>query len=178
MVLAAAASFCTVSGPGASTAMVRQTAQFTIEAKDERGTPCTQGGEVFSVSVRGASLVKARVADNDDGTYLVEYKPSVSGRYTISITLGGQLLSGSPFGLNVLTPQPDPTRCVLRGEALTNAKARENASFEIEFIDALGQARAPPPAAAPPARLALARVPARPLLLNGCERVYRSSPRI
>ena len=39
----------------------------------------------------------------------------------------------------MLTPAPDPAKCALVGEALTRARAREVASFEVQFVDALGQ---------------------------------------
>ena len=68
-----------------------------------------------------------------------EYKPSTSGNYTIAVTHNGVALPDSPLPLLVLTPAPDPVRCVLRGEALKTARAREMATFEIEFQDALGQ---------------------------------------
>lgn len=75
----------------------------------------------------------------EDGTYEVTYKPSTSGNYRISVTLNGVSLPNSPFQLEVLTPAPDPPKCVIRGEALTLARAREIASFEVEFVDALSQ---------------------------------------
>ena len=40
-----------------------------------------RGGDSFFIAIRGPSQVRARVLDNDDGTYLVAWKPTVSGTY-------------------------------------------------------------------------------------------------
>ena len=130
---------CVVSGDGVHTAMSRQVQSFTIEARDAEGNKQQMGGDQFLVSVRGSSRVTAKVTDNEDGTYTVEYKPSTSGNYNISVTLNGVPLPDSPFPLLVLTPAPDAPRCVLRGDALKHARARELATFEVEFLDAMGQ---------------------------------------
>ena len=126
-------------GDGLHIAMARQRAVFTIEARDAEGQKQPAGGEPFRVAVRGASQVRAKVTDMEDGTYQVEYKPSTSGTYSISVTLNGVSLQESPFKLEVLTPAPAVQRCVLRGAALTHARAREVATFEVEFVDALDQ---------------------------------------
>ena len=101
---------CEVSGSGLEIAMVRRLATFTIVACSPSGAQREVGGDIFTVAVRGGSLIKARVIDQEDGTYLVDYKPSVSGPYSISVTFNGAVLPGSPFSLNVLTPRPDAAR--------------------------------------------------------------------
>ena len=45
--------------------------------------------------------MRARLGDNGDGTYKVQYTPSVSGKYSIAISLFGVSLPGSPWGLEV-----------------------------------------------------------------------------
>ena len=130
---------CTITGDGMHTAMVRQLASFIIEARDAEGNQQPSGGETFKVSVRGSSQVRARVLDKEDGTYVVEYKPSTSGTYSISVTLNGVSLPDSPMRIECLTPSPSADKCMLKGDALHSAKAREVASFEVEFVDALGQ---------------------------------------
>jgi hypothetical protein len=68
-----------VSGDGLSTATVREVAEFSIIAHDANGKPRVTGGDSFFVAVRGGSHVRARVRDNEDGSYRVTYTPSVSG---------------------------------------------------------------------------------------------------
>ena len=119
--------------------MAKAQASFDIVACDQNGQRRTVGGDPFAVSVRGAAVVFAKVMDNGNGSYTVGYKPSTSGAYSISITLHGVPMPGSPFALTVLLAQADPSRCVVRGEALSSVVARTPSSFEIEFVDAFGQ---------------------------------------
>ena len=98
-----------------------------------------KGGTPFFVAVRGSALVKARLTDNGDGTCLCEYRPSVSGNFSIAVSLHGVPLAGSPFPLQVLQPRPDPPQCLLHGEGLHEAVARERTEFFVEFVDKLGQ---------------------------------------
>lgn len=65
------AANCKVHGPGLLTATVREDSVFTIDAFDGRNQRRTTGGDAFFVSIRamgGAITLRARVADNDDGT--------------------------------------------------------------------------------------------------------------
>ena len=130
---------CVVDGDGLVTAMTRTLTAFTIEARNAEGTKQSSGGDRFKVEVRGTSVAHAKVMDLENGEYKVEYKPSTSGVYYVSITLNGVPLPNSPFRVEVLTPAPDPLKCVLSGAALTKARARETATFEVEFVDAHGQ---------------------------------------
>jgi len=132
-------SKCKVEGDGLRTSIVRQMASFTIVALDAADQQLTVGGDGFKVELRGSSALRARVCDNEDGTYTCRYFPSTSGKYTASVTLNGISLPGSPFTLNVLAARPDAANCVLRGDALHSATAREPAAFEISFVDSLGQ---------------------------------------
>ena len=133
------ATLCKVEGAGLSVAMVRQTASLTITAFTEMGSMQNRGGDTFFVAIRGQSQVRAKVVDNENGTYHVSYKPSVSGSYRISISLFGEPVPGSPFTVNAITPKPEASKCELRGVSLTLAISRASNSFEVRFRDALGQ---------------------------------------
>ena len=63
----------------------------------------------------------------------------VSGRYKISVSLGGVLLPGCPYSVLASTPTPLAPLCVLKGSALTRATARKEEVFEVSFKDSLGQ---------------------------------------
>ena len=43
-----------------------------------------------------------------------------------------------------VTLKAEPSRCLLRGDALKHAVARQPMSFDIEFVDNLGQVRITP----------------------------------
>ena len=127
------------SGEGLYTAMSKTKASFEITAFDGKGVRRPYGGDQFAVSVRGAAYVYAKVNDNNDGSYTVEYKPSTSGSYSIAITLAGRSMPGSPFALTVLVPRADASRCSIRGNSLKRVVARAPSSFEVEFSDAFGK---------------------------------------
>ena len=55
------------------------------------------------------------------------------------VTLHGAVVSGCPLRINVLSAAADASRCVLRGAGLSHAASRVPASFEIEFLDSLGE---------------------------------------
>ena len=59
--------------------------------------------------------------------------------YTISISLLGEPLPGSPFICHASTPTPSAPLCVLRGAALHSATARKEETFEVKFVDATGE---------------------------------------
>ena len=119
--------------------MAKTRASFEITAHDQNGERRPVGGDPFTVSVRGAAFVYAKVNDNGDGSYRVDYKPSTSGAYTIAITLHGVPMPGSPFALTVLVPRADASKSIVRGETLKTVIARQPSTFEIEFVDAFGQ---------------------------------------
>ena len=83
-----------VVGEGVHTAITRTTAHFTIEARDASGERRQAGGDPFLVSIRGTSLVSSTVTDCEDGSYAVEFRTPVSGKYSISITLCGVHVAG------------------------------------------------------------------------------------
>jgi hypothetical protein len=124
------ARHCVAHGPGLAVGTVRTVCSFVIEARDANGVRRTTGGDTFFVSIRGNSKVRARVRDKRDGSYLVEYLPSVSGFYSVTISLFGETLEASPFALMVINSGPDPCKCACSGDALksapnTDAKHRE-----------------------------------------------------
>ena len=131
-------SQCTAHGDGLQQAIARKGSRFTIEARDSSGNQMTQGGENFLVTIHGASVVRPRVTDKEDGSYVCDYKTAASGSYTVSIMLHGASLSGSPWTLEVLMPRPDAAQSSVKGDALTRAAARETMAFECGFVDALG----------------------------------------
>ena len=133
------ASKCVLSGQGLHEATVRQATYFWIQAVDVDGKKKTSGGDIFFCAIRGPAAVRARVLDNADGTYLVVWKPSTSGQYSITISLFGISLPGVPFKANASTNQPCHTKCEVRGSALYQAISRSTHSFEIFFRDRLGQ---------------------------------------
>lgn len=129
---------CKVGGRGIVEAATRLPAEFIIEAFDHTGHRREEGGDAFFVAIRGASRVRARVHDNADGTYRVEWKPAQSGNYAIAVSYFGVALQGSPFKLHATEPIAYAPNCLVRGDALTSAIARLQHSFYVHFKDRLG----------------------------------------
>jgi len=118
---------------------VRREAYFWIEAVDALKKRRSQGGDAFFVTIRGPATVRARITDNQDGTYLVQWKPSTSGMYTVAVSLFGTHLPLSPMSVVACTSMPCPSQCRVRGEHLKSAVSRQTHFFEVLFKDALAQ---------------------------------------
>ena len=132
MTPAAAPSRCIVAGEGLRHATVRQTATFTITAHDQDGKQLEKGGDTFFVAIRGSSRVRAKVIDKSDGTYMVEFKPSVSGRYSISVSAFGESLPGSPASPGTSSTLPGGT---------TGCARRRMSAYSAGFTAASGLGR-------------------------------------
>nr|XP_039265539.1 filamin-C-like isoform X3 [Styela clava] len=60
---------------------------------------------------------KAKIVDNNDGTYNVSYVPDMTGRYTISVKYGGDEVPYSPYRIRA-TPMGEAGKCVISGDGL------------------------------------------------------------
>ncbi len=129
---------CKVLGKGISEAATRLSAEFIIDAYDFTGRKRSVGGDAFFVAIRGASRVRARIEDRGDGSYRVEWKPPQSGSYAIAVSYFGVPLPGSPFRLHATEPIAFAPNCIVRGDALTMAVARQQQTFYVHFKDRLG----------------------------------------
>ncbi len=136
---ATAVEQCRLVGKGMEEVTVRKDAYFHIEANDADGRRRDTGGDAFFVYIRGPSKIRARITDNSDGTYLVQWKPSTSGTYKIAVSLFGVHVPGSPATVTVATSMPCPTKSIVRGEYLHKAVSRQQHSFEVLFKDRVGQ---------------------------------------
>ena len=134
------------TGPGLGKAVVGSLSQFTIVTFDSSGQKADKGGEDVAVVIRGRSaadhsqpaLMRTKLIDRGDGTYMCEYRPWLTGSFSVSITMGGAHIKGSPYELSVITLRPDASRCIVRGEALHKAVARTPMKFEALFVDGMG----------------------------------------
>ena len=128
-----------VTGAGISEATVREQASFQIETYDDQEKLIYAPAECeFFIAIRGVSQVRARVTDTMNGTWIVTWQPKQSGRYRITVSCCGIPLPGSPFMVIAYDPEPCPSKCVVRGDALTSGIAREVNTFLVTFKDKLG----------------------------------------
>ena len=137
-------SRCKAYGPGLRAAITRELSTFTIEAIDESGRRQEKQGfdDPFAVHVRtlrGGTATPCRLISHGNGTYTGGFKPIQSGTYTVSISLRGVPIQGSPWSCVVSTPTPSAPHCVLSGKALHEATARVQQAFDVSFRDSPGQ---------------------------------------
>lgn len=140
--VSASASTSVAAGRGLSTAIVNQVSQVLITCHDANGLRREAGGDLVSVAVRGVSppsKLRVKIHDHSNGQYIAEYKAELTGQLLVHISINGYALAHSPFAVTAVTLRADPVRCALRGEALTSAIARRSMTFEIDFVDGLGQ---------------------------------------
>jgi hypothetical protein len=122
---AASAAHSTVSGAVRHAAQLRQPARFTVHAFDEHGSRCTTGGAPFVLAVRGPSSASRTIVDAGDGSYHAAWVPTVTGAYTVAVSLHGELVGGAPFVVHANTPHADVSRSAVEGEGLHHAVAGE-----------------------------------------------------
>lgn len=110
-----------VVGSGVKEATVRQPTRFSVMATDSStGSVVPTAGMPFFVTIRGVTRVHARTVQSEDDLYTVEWKPSMSGPYTITVSKRGKALPGSPFTLVAATPLPHPAHCIVSACAPTS----------------------------------------------------------
>ena len=113
-----------VFGRGLSQAIVKEVAEFSICAFDKNGVKRLTGGDEFKVSVKQMTqppaILRARINDQDDGTYVCENLPVVVGQVEITITHGGQALPGSPHIIEVISNSPPKPRYTVVKKAETS----------------------------------------------------------
>lgn len=92
-----------VDGPGLKRAYDNRPAHFTVHALDDVGQPVSGDDCKVSILPEGGNgkPIPVDVKDNGDGTYAVEYRPEVAGKYVIHVTLDGQDVKGTPQALTV-----------------------------------------------------------------------------
>lgn len=92
-----------IQGDGAQKCTLGSSAEFTIQAMDEFGNLCTEGGARFGVRANAHAKLH-EVADNEDGTYSVTYSVPAwaQGPVRLEVLLDGFQVKGSPLTPRVL----------------------------------------------------------------------------
>lgn len=119
-------------------ATVREATSFRIETFLPNGQRVATGGETFFVSIRGVAPVRARLTDNEDGTYTINWKAPQSGTYHVTVSKFGIPLKGCPFTILATTPEPSPLTSSVSGDGLRMAHSQRTHTFDVCFKDGLG----------------------------------------
>ena len=93
------------SSPGIEEPIVGQDNPFTVECPPDAGV----GELTCAIESPSGRKIRAKVSDNGDGTYTVEWTPKETGKHKLTIKYGSQEVPGSPFYIDVLD-KPDPTK--------------------------------------------------------------------
>ena len=79
--------------------------------------------------------IEARIVDQSDGSYLLEWKSSFSGTFPLDVLVDGSHVQGSPISVNVRPANPDVSRFVASGAGLSKAVAGVEAPIRIRVAD-------------------------------------------
>ncbi|CAH1731357.1 unnamed protein product [Aphis gossypii] len=91
------ASKCRAFGPGLTKGIINKVNAFTVETKGA-------GTGSLGLAIEGPSEAKMTCKDNRDGSCSVEYTPTESGDYDVSIQFAEKHIPGSPFKVTVDRP--------------------------------------------------------------------------
>ncbi|KAI1724910.1 filamin repeat domain-containing protein [Ditylenchus destructor] len=86
-------------GPGLETGVAGQRSAFYV---DTRGNT-----NLLEFSIEGPSKTEINCLDNGDGTAVVEYTPTTSGRYIVNVLNDGHHIKDSPFVVMVESDEDD-----------------------------------------------------------------------
>ncbi|KFW78997.1 E3 ubiquitin-protein ligase TRIM71, partial [Phalacrocorax carbo] len=87
------------TGEGLKRALQGKVASFTVIGYDHDGEPRLSGGDMISAVVMGpdGNLFGADVSDQQNGTYLISYRPQLEGEHLVSVMMCNQHIENSPF---------------------------------------------------------------------------------
>nr|XP_032646045.1 E3 ubiquitin-protein ligase TRIM71-like [Chelonoidis abingdonii] len=91
------------TGEGLKCALQGRVASFTVRCYDHDGNPCLSGGDMVSAVVMGpdGNLFGTDVHDQQNGTYLVSYRPQLEGEHLVSVMMCNHHIENSPFKVMV-----------------------------------------------------------------------------
>ncbi len=125
IILGADPAQCTVSGEGAESAEVHQTAEVTLTTRLSNNKTTRRSTEVVSElkSLYNGSVMKCNVDQSGPGEYRIQYTPTVRGRHELTVSVDGQQVAGSPFPVFVSI---SPTQLGKPVKVLENVKSPQD----------------------------------------------------
>ena len=124
------ASKTLVHGPGLEDGILdTQPTYFDIETRDQDGKPLGEkgAGAPFKVDIDGPDgKIPAKVTDNGDGTYHVEYEPTKYGNHHIEVTLEDEHCANSPWDIRVDAGAYFGNSCIEKFTFVVRTKTRDN----------------------------------------------------
>ncbi|XP_053530109.1 filamin-B isoform X2 [Ictalurus punctatus] len=123
-------SACRATGRGLQPrgVRVRQVADFKVDTRNA-------GSGDLKVTVKGPKGLDEQVKLKEamDGVYAYEYYPNAQGKYTVSVTWGGQHIPKSPFEV-LVSPEAGPQKIRAWGPGLEGGVVGKSADFVVESV--------------------------------------------
>jgi len=135
-------------GDGIEFAVDNRPNKFKVFAKDKRGKPVTglTEGEWLTVKLtdpkndpngEGPSLFPARIQDNGDGSYDVEYDADVPGDYVLDVQIAEQSIKDMPKELTC-HPGTDAANTTVTGPGVESGLPGQPLEFTVQAKDKHG----------------------------------------
>ncbi|KAJ3270854.1 hypothetical protein HK104_004834, partial [Borealophlyctis nickersoniae] len=148
-------SKCTCTGIGLTRSEAGRAGTFIIQPRDEFGNVTGVDGSMFNITMalaegtgtggggvgNASDRIKWSVTDNGDGTFLASYLTTVSGAYSMDVSLNGQPINGSPFHVDIDPVETYATACTASLTGLGNVEVGVRTSFVIQAKDRYGNPR-------------------------------------
>lgn len=129
---------------------------LTLQTFDFMGNRCTVGGAKLSCASAEPRHVSSHAVDNGDGTYTMTWQSQKAGKHSVSASINGEALLGSPFAIELLPGAPSIEQTQVSASGVVTAG--ESSRIHVRVTPACTRAPMPapttPPAPtpAPPAR--------------------------
>jgi len=109
-----------------------------IFTKDAYGNPITSGGAKVEGIFKGDN-VPVQVHDNGDGSYTLKYTPTVTGKFSLDVLVGGKPVGGKkPLPIVVSAAAPNASTSIAYGPGLEIGKLDHANAFTVESRDQFG----------------------------------------
>lgn len=138
-----------VRGEGVQRCTLGGSAEFTIQAMDEFGNLCGEGGARFGV--RASAHVRLHeVSDNEDGTYTVTYSVPdwAQGLMKLEVLLDGHPIRGSPLTPRIIGYAPETVNAEGKGKGKGRIQKGAGGTF-TDQLPSLRWLRENPPLSVP-----------------------------
>lgn len=135
-------------GDGIDFATDNRPAKFKVYAKDKKGRPVTglTEGDWLAVKItdpkndpngEGESLFPAKIQDNGDGSYDVEYEADTPGDYNLDVTIAEESISNMPKELKCI-PGVDASNTEVTGPGVESGLPGQPLPFTVQAKDKYG----------------------------------------
>eukprot|EP00961_Rhodomonas_salina_P046786 627763-Rhodomonas_salina.1 len=128
-------------GFGVKRAQIPVSSSFSIQSRDEFGNDLSTGGNLLTATlehVESSHFEFLTVVDEQDGSFAVNYVPTVSGVYTLSVTRAKQHISGSPFTVSAVPSDVDADLTSVVGPWPSHLTAGVSSTICVSAQDSFG----------------------------------------